>query len=140
MFNVTCENQRRADERIPLLLALPARHKGIMCAPLIGPVSIRDHLPAGQIEQVLCEGENYGGSRPCRYEWVKTLRAEPSGLPLRSELSGPADGVSAPGHLGPTHPPGGAVCAVFRPAVPKLRHEALLQRLQPLRKMQGGIA
>ena len=76
MFNVTCENQRRADERIPLLLALPARHKGIMCAPLIGPVSIRDYLPAGQIEQVLCEGENYGGSRPCRYEWVKTLRDE----------------------------------------------------------------
>ncbi len=76
MFNVTCENQRRADERIPILLELPFRHKGIMCAPFIGAVSIREYLPAGQIEQVLCDGENYGGARPCRYEWVKALRDE----------------------------------------------------------------
>ena len=76
MLNVTCENQRRADERIPLLLELPFKHKGIMCAPYIGPVSIRKYLPAGQIEQVLCDGENYGGARPCHYEWVKALRDE----------------------------------------------------------------
>ena len=76
MFNVTCENQRRADERIPILHSLPFKHKGIMCAPLIGPVSIRDYLKEGQIEQVLCDGENYGGARPCRYEWVKTLSDE----------------------------------------------------------------
>ena len=29
-FNVTCENQRRADERIPILHSLPFKHKGIM--------------------------------------------------------------------------------------------------------------
>ena len=76
MLNVTCENQRRADERIPLLLNLPFKHKGIMCAPFIGPVSIKEYLPCGQIEQVLCDGENYGGARPCHYEWVKSLRDE----------------------------------------------------------------
>ena len=76
MFNVTCENQRRADERIPILLDLPFKHKGIMCAPFIGPVSIREYLPAGQIEQVLCDGESYAGARPCHYEWVKTLHDE----------------------------------------------------------------
>ena len=76
VFNVSCENQRRADERIPLLLSLPFKHKGIMCAPFIGPVSIREYLPAGQIEQVLCDGENYGGARPCHYEWVTALRDE----------------------------------------------------------------
>ncbi|MBQ9189830.1 MAG: DUF5131 family protein [Clostridia bacterium] len=75
-FNVTTENQRRADERIPILFSLPFKHKGIMCAPLIGPVSIRAYLPAGQIEQVLCDGESYGGARLCRYEWVKTLADE----------------------------------------------------------------
>ena len=75
-LNVTCENQRRADERIPILLELPFKHKGIMCAPFIGPVSISEYLPSGQIEQVLCDGENYGGARPCRYEWVKALRDE----------------------------------------------------------------
>ena len=76
MLNVTCENQRRADERIPILLELPFKHKGIMCAPFIGPVSIRKYLPEGQIEQVLCDGENYGGARPCHYEWVKQLHDE----------------------------------------------------------------
>ena len=76
MLNVSCENQRRADERIPRLLELPFRHKGVMCAPLIGPVSIRDYLPCGQLEQVLCDGENYSGARPCHYEWVKQLHDE----------------------------------------------------------------
>lgn len=72
-FNVTCENQKRADERIPILHSLPFKHKGIMCAPLIGSVDIDRYLAEGQIEQVLCGGENYDGSRPCRYEWVKLL-------------------------------------------------------------------
>ena len=76
MFNVTCENQRRADERIPILLELPFKHKGIMCAPFIGPVSITKFLQAGQIEQVLCDGESYDGARPCHYEWVKALHDE----------------------------------------------------------------
>ena len=76
MFNVSCENQRRADERIPILLDLPFKHKGIMCAPFIGPVSIEKYLPENQIEQVLCDGENYDGARPCHYEWVKALHDE----------------------------------------------------------------
>ena len=76
MLNVSCENQRRADERIPILLELPFKHKGIMCAPYIGQVSIEKYLPTGQIEQVLCDGENYGEARPCHYEWVKSLYDE----------------------------------------------------------------
>lgn len=76
IFNVTCENQRRADERIPILLELPFKHKGIMCAPFIGPVSIEKYLDSGQIEQVICGGENYDGARPCNFDWVKSLRAE----------------------------------------------------------------
>ena len=75
-FNVTAENQQRADERIPILLDLPFKHKGVMCAPFIGQVSIREFLETGQIEQVLCDGENYDGARPCHYEWVKLLRQE----------------------------------------------------------------
>lgn len=75
-FNVSCENQKRADERIPILLELPFKHKGIMCAPLIAPVSIEKYLKYNQIEQVLCDGENYTGARPCHYEWVKVLRDE----------------------------------------------------------------
>ena len=75
-LNVTCENQARADERIPLLLDLPFRHRGLYFAPLLGPVSVGRYLDSGHIEQVACGGENYGGSRPCDFEWVKALREE----------------------------------------------------------------
>jgi Bacteriophage protein gp37 len=75
-FNITCENQRRVDERTPLLLDLPFKHKGIMCAPFIGAVSIEKYLASGQIEQVICGGENYDGARPCNYDWVKSLQRE----------------------------------------------------------------
>ena len=75
-FNVTCENQKRADERMPILLDLPFKHKGVSCTPLIGPVSLEKYLPGGQIERVICGGENYGGRRPCNFDWVKSLRAE----------------------------------------------------------------
>jgi len=73
MLNVTCENQCRADERLPLLLDVPAKHKGFMAAPFIGPVDAEQYLQTGQIEEVLCGGENYDGARPCHYEWVKSL-------------------------------------------------------------------
>ena len=76
ILNVTCENQRRVDERIPILLQLPAKHKGVMCAPFIGAISIEKYLASGQIEQVICGGENYDGARLCHFEWVKKLREE----------------------------------------------------------------
>lgn len=75
-FNVTCENQRRADERIPILLDLPFKHKGIMVAPFIGEITISKYLACGQIEQVICGGENYDGARPCHFEWVQCLKNE----------------------------------------------------------------
>ncbi len=72
-FNVSAENQRRVDERIPILLSLPFKHKGVMCAPLIGSVDLAEYLEKGQIEQVICGGENYDGNRICDFEWVKSL-------------------------------------------------------------------
>jgi len=75
-FNVTCENQQRAEERLPILLQLPFKHKGVMCAPLIGPILIGKYLSSGQIEQVVCGGENYDGTRTCNFDWVKNLRDE----------------------------------------------------------------
>ncbi len=75
-LNVTCENQRRADERIPILLNIKAKHKGIMCAPFIGPISIEKYLKEKEVEQVIVGGENYDGARPCDFDWVKNLREE----------------------------------------------------------------
>jgi len=73
VLHVTCENQERADERLPILLDLPAKHKGFMAAPFIGAVDASQYLATGQLEEVLCGGENYDGARPCHYEWVKSL-------------------------------------------------------------------
>lgn len=44
--------------------------------PLIGPVSLLPFLEEGFIEQVICGGENYAGSRPCNYDWVLALHHE----------------------------------------------------------------
>lgn len=73
MLSVSCENQRNADVRLPLLLDVPARHKGFMAAPFIGGIDASAYLACGQIEEVLCGGENYDGARPCHYEWVRSL-------------------------------------------------------------------
>ena len=72
-INVTVENQRCADERLPLLLKIPAKHKGAMVAPFIGPIDMGKYLESGQIESVIADGENYEGARPLRYEWVESL-------------------------------------------------------------------
>ena len=76
MLNVTCENQRRADERLPILLDVPAKHKGVMCAPFLGGIEMESALATGQIEQVVCGGENYDGARPCHFDWVLSLREQ----------------------------------------------------------------
>lgn len=72
-FSVSCENQRRLDERIPHLLAFPAKHRWVSLKPFIGEVDIAPYLATGKIETVLAGGENYLGSRPLHYEWVKRV-------------------------------------------------------------------
>ncbi len=72
----TAENQKRADERLPILLDLPFKHKGIMCAPMIGEITLDSYLKTGQFEVVLVDGENYDGNRPLFYDWVKKLYDE----------------------------------------------------------------
>lgn len=72
-LGITAENQRRADERIPILLNTPAKHRHINCAPLIGPVNIKKYLDPNLIDHVLAGGENYDGCRTCREDWISML-------------------------------------------------------------------
>lgn len=72
-LNITCENQRVFDERWPIFEAIPAKHKGMNLAPLLGPIDITAALASGQIESVCLGGEGFGGHRPCRYEWIKQI-------------------------------------------------------------------
>ena len=70
---MTCENQRAFDERWPVFMDIPSKHKGLNLAPFIGAVDVRPALASGQIEQVEICGEAFGGERPCRYEWIKDV-------------------------------------------------------------------
>ena len=76
MICVTCENQPMFNERWEIFKTIPAKHKGLCLAPLIGPMDIEPALNSGQIAVVECGGENYNNPRPCYYEWVSHIANE----------------------------------------------------------------
>lgn len=69
----TAENQSRADDRIPVLLSLPIRHKAVICEPLLEKIELEDYLSCGQLEQIICGGETGEGARVCDFAWVLDL-------------------------------------------------------------------
>lgn len=103
-FGVTCENQARADERIPILLQIPAAKRFISIEPMLGPVdltalcygthdvlsgrefeslsSMEDDLP--KLDWVILGGETGPGARPMHPDWVRSIRDQcgTSGVPL----------------------------------------------------------
>ena len=70
---VTMENQRRVDERLPVLLSLPFAKKGIICEPLLDAVDFRGMLTP-EIGSVTVGGESGPDARELRYEWVLSIR------------------------------------------------------------------
>lgn len=72
---VTCENQRMADERLPLFLAAPVHKKLIICEPMLEAVDLRAYLHGG-IAQVAAGGESGDEARLMRYEWALSLREQ----------------------------------------------------------------
>jgi protein gp37 len=90
-LGVSVEDQRRAGERIPHLLRLPARVRFLSCEPLLGPVDLRPWLQRhddrcdpgrvcggcnpdrGRLHWVIVGGESGPHARPCRIEWVRSL-------------------------------------------------------------------
>ena len=75
IIDVTAENQKRADERLPVLLGLPLKHKWVACSPLLEAIDLTPYLSTGKIEVVETLGEKAYTmpARPIRYEWVKAL-------------------------------------------------------------------
>lgn len=77
----TVEDQERADQRIPALLAIPARVRFLSCEPLLGPVDIAELNPvvraAGawpSIQWIIAGGESGHGARPMHPDWARSLR------------------------------------------------------------------
>ncbi|MBQ9468641.1 MAG: DUF5131 family protein [Clostridia bacterium] len=72
----TCENQKEALFRLPLLLDAPLAHREIICEPLLEEVDIGRFLSSGMIEKVTLGGESGPDARPLDYDWVKSVRAQ----------------------------------------------------------------
>ncbi|MCD2492424.1 phage Gp37/Gp68 family protein [Lacrimispora sp. NSJ-141] len=66
----TCEDQRRADERLPVFLELPIRHRGIVHEPMLESICIEPYLASGKIGLVICGGESGSGARLCDFGWI----------------------------------------------------------------------
>jgi protein gp37 len=94
-LGVTAEKQKRADERIPILLQIPAAHRFVSVEPMLGPVSLQTYLvghedngvapgrPVGTcvgytppLDWVICGAETGPGARYMDPLWAKRLRDE----------------------------------------------------------------
>jgi len=85
-LGVTAENQARADERIPILLQIPAAVRFVSIEPMLGPVN----LNFIGIDWVICGGESGSVARPMHPDWVRSLRdqCQYSGVPFFFKLWG----------------------------------------------------
>ena len=72
----TCENQSRADERLPIFLSIPIRHRMIVCEPLLSAIDLSPYLDRRLIESVTAGGESGEGARDCDFAWVERIAAD----------------------------------------------------------------
>jgi protein gp37 len=70
-IGTSVENQRRADERVPVLLEVPAVVRFLSCEPLLGPVDLSAWLPS--LQWVIVGGESGAAARPMSPEWARSL-------------------------------------------------------------------
>lgn len=68
----TCENRKRATERLPVFSAAPIKHKIIICEPLLERINISPYLDC--IEAVVAGGESGTDVRECDFDWILDLR------------------------------------------------------------------
>ncbi len=89
---VTAENQRRADERIPILLQIPAVVRFVSVEPMLEWMDIFTALYTDDeweqtmpvLDWVIVGGESGPGARPMRKEWVRAMRnqCQAAGVPF----------------------------------------------------------
>ncbi len=72
-LGVTAENQARADERIPVLLDIPAVVHFASCEPLLGPLDLASFA---RLDWVIVGGETGHGARPMEAAWARDVRAQ----------------------------------------------------------------
>jgi len=86
-LGVSVEDQKTADERIPLLLSTPAAVRFVSYEPALGPVDLERggfslcspiKSPAGKqwpgLDWVIAGGESGPGARPANPDWFRSVR------------------------------------------------------------------
>lgn len=83
-LGVTAENQQRADERIPVLLQIPAAVRFVSLEPLLAGVDVRGLLctlnaysiyeARAGIDWVIVGAETGPGARPMDNDWARSIR------------------------------------------------------------------
>ncbi len=78
-LGVSTENQRRFDERVPVLLDTPAAKRFISAEPLLGPIDAMNVKPGPfswleRLDWVIAGGESGAGARPLELDWLRDLR------------------------------------------------------------------
>ena len=79
-LGVSVEDQKTAEERIPVLLEIPAAKRFVSCEPLLGPILLPYYLnnyttsQCSFIHWVIVGGESGPKARPMHPDWVRALR------------------------------------------------------------------
>jgi protein gp37 len=88
-LGVSVENQKRADERIPILLQIPAAKRFVSIEPMLGLVDLergRYFLtePGPRLDWVILGGESGPKARPMNPDWVRSVRdqCKAAGVPF----------------------------------------------------------
>lgn len=117
---VTAENQKLANERIPILLGIPAAVRFVSIEPMLGPVDpwlpekrkgFVSHVHGKGVDWVICGGETGPGARPMHPGWARSLRdqCESSDVPFffkswgdwaACKPAGYCEGMGSIGYLG----------------------------------------
>lgn len=75
-IGVSCENQEMLDKRAFEILALPVKHRAIVCSPLLEEIDISQWVSSGGFESVIVGGESAVKARLCRYDWILKIREQ----------------------------------------------------------------
>lgn len=98
-LGVSVEDQKTADERIPLLLQTPAAVRFVSYEPALGPVNLAPWIfkeieidpsddnreyPCPSIDWVIAGGESGPGARPAHPDWFRNVRdqCQAAGVPF----------------------------------------------------------
>ena len=72
----TCENQKTTDERLPIFLKLPIKHREIIHEPMLEKIDIEKYIEDNKIDCVTCGGESGNNARECNYDWILNTREQ----------------------------------------------------------------